>query len=148
MSGYAILETDEKKREDIKKALQEKGYIIGRCFSDYIVTYQNNGEWRVSARVHLSSESLVLSVEDIPSVAQINTVQKNIEGKKAETKPLLTFPAAAEYKLIYTRRDGETNTYYVSNPIEEDKESITCYVKLKGVRKFIKSGIKQFTKIY
>jgi hypothetical protein len=65
---------------------------------------------------------------------------------EAKAAPDLVFPQAAKYEVTYTKANGETNQYTVSNPIEEDANSFTAYVFGRGVRTFIKSRVRSFTK--
>ncbi|HYG36510.1 MAG TPA: hypothetical protein VEC99_17080 [Clostridia bacterium] len=64
-----------------------------------------------------------------------------------QANPPLVFPPAAKYELTYTKANGETMDYLISNPIEEDAESFTAYVFGRGVRTFIKSRVSRFSKV-
>ncbi len=61
--------------------------------------------------------------------------------------PTLFFPPAAKYEITYTKANGETVEYVMSNPIEEDTESFTAYVFGRGVRTFIKSRVSRLNKV-
>ncbi len=61
--------------------------------------------------------------------------------------PSLEFPPAAKYEITYTKANGETVHYVMSNPIEEDDRSFTAYVFGRGVRTFIKSRVLRLEKV-
>ncbi len=65
---------------------------------------------------------------------------------EVEAPPALVFPPAAKYEVTYTKANGETNKYLISNPIEEDADSFTAYVFGRGVRTFIKRRVSSFNK--
>lgn len=66
---------------------------------------------------------------------------------EAGTVPGRVFPPAAKYEITYTKANGETSTYVISNPIEEDATSFTAYAFGRGVRTFIKSRVRSFARV-
>lgn len=69
-----------------------------------------------------------------------------LETKVRATSPLV-FPPAAKYEITYTKANGETVEYVMSNPIEEDADSFTAYVFGRGVRTFIKSRVSKLSQV-
>ena len=62
-------------------------------------------------------------------------------------KPRIVFPEPAKYKITYTKEDGETSEYIISNPVECDSKKITAYAFGRGIRSFVKERISAFKKV-
>lgn len=55
---------------------------------------------------------------------------------KAVKSNQLKLPKARQYSMLYRKKCGETQAYSVSNPIEQDEETITVYAIGRGIRTF------------
>jgi hypothetical protein len=73
--------------------------------------------------------------------------RRSTREPQEQPAPSLTFPPAAKYGITYTKANGETVEYVMSNPIEESAESITAYVFGRGVRTFIKARVSRLSKL-
>ena len=56
-------------------------------------------------------------------------------------------PKAAQYSMVYQKKNGEVEVVTISNPIQEGGEIFTAYKFGSGIRSFIKSGVMGINKI-
>jgi len=155
MPNYFTITKNPIARAGIIRKLLAKGYSLPEPYtvSDYfskwpaqywpVVIVRFDGEFRNKPTIDLMpsaygipSGSVQVSPNEISAIPQITSPDKS-----------LVFPPAAKYNITYTKADGTMGNYMISNPIEANNDSITAYAFGRGVRTFVKSRVRSFSRV-
>jgi len=137
MKYYYIVTDSNVEKEQAFKALTAVGYVP-KPLSRY-----SPSDYRY---LFIAGKSIQVARQR-PSGFRQTTVGELINQSLELTKKAVCYPPPSKYKVRYTKDNGETNDYVISNPVEEDGKKITAYCFGRGIRSFVKERINSFEKV-